>query len=125
MSTLALPTVDEEIWRYSRIGELDLASFKLGKLSTKIDASSDAKQIVSATTKVVARASTDIFEELNGQHAQLTAITTAKNQVVAEPIVITHSLDESGVVAYSRLVVEDNENSEVTIVERFVSSANA
>ncbi|MFZ9834166.1 MAG: SufD family Fe-S cluster assembly protein, partial [Ilumatobacteraceae bacterium] len=125
MSTLALPTVDEEIWRYSRIGELDLASFKLGKLSTKIDASSDAKQIVSATTKVVARASTDIFEELNGQHAQLTAITTAKNQVVAEPIVITHSLDESGVVAYSRLVVEANENSEVTIVERFVSSANA
>jgi Fe-S cluster assembly protein SufD len=39
--------------------------------------------------------------------------------------VITHSLDESGVVAYSRLVVEANENSEVTIVERFVSSADA
>lgn len=125
MSTLALPTVDEEIWRYSRIGELDLGSFKLGKLSTKVDASSDAKQIVSATSKVTSRTSTDIFEELNGQHAQLTAIATAKNQVVVEPIVITHFLDESGVVAYSRLVVDANENSEVTIVERFVSSANA
>ncbi len=125
MSTLALPTVDEEIWRYSRIGELDLDSFKLGKLSTKVEASSAAKQIISSSTNVVSREATDIFEDLNGQHAQLTAITTAKNQVVAEPIVITHSLDESGVVAYSRLVVEANENSEVTIVERFVSSANA
>ena len=122
MSTLALPTVDEEIWRYSRIGELDLSSFKLGKLATKVEASGAAKQIVSSTTNVAARVATDIFEDQNGQHAQLTAITTAKNQVVAEPIVITHSLDESGVVAYSRLVVEANENSEVTIVERFMSS---
>ncbi|MFM8851803.1 MAG: Fe-S cluster assembly protein SufD, partial [Acidimicrobiaceae bacterium] len=122
MSTLALPTVDEEIWRYSRIGELDLSSFKLGKLATKVEASGAAKQIVSSTTNVVSRVATDIFEDLNGQHAQLTAITTAKNQVVAEPIVITHSLDESGVVAYSRLVVEANENSEVIIVERFMSS---
>ena len=110
MSTLALPTVDEEIWRYSRIGELELDSFKLGKLSPKVDASSAAKQIISSTTNVVSRTSTDIFEDRNGQHAQLTAITTAKNQVVAEPIVITHSLDESGVVAYSRLVVEANVN---------------
>ena len=120
MSTLALPTVDEEIWRYSRIGELDLDSFKLGKLSTKVEASSAAKQIVSSSTNVVSREATDIFEDLNGQHAQLTAITTAKNQVVAEPIVITHSLDESGVVAYSRLVVEANENSEVTIDRKSV-----
>ena len=125
MSTIALPTVDEEIWRYSRIGELDLDSFKLGKLLTKVEASSAAKQIISSSTNVVSRVATDIFEDLNGQHAQLTSITTAKNQVVAEPVVITHSLDESGVVAYSRLVVEANENSEVTIVERFVSSANA
>ena len=124
MSTLALPTVDEEIWRYSRIGELDLDSFKLGKLSTKIDVSSVAKQIVSSTTNVVPRTATDIFEDLNGRNAQLTAITVAKNQVVAEPIVITHSLDESGVVAYSRLVIDANENSEVTVVERFVSSAD-
>ena len=125
MSTLALPTIDEEIWRYSRIGELDLDQFKLGKVTTKIDISSAAKQLVSSTTSVAPRAATDIFEDLNSRHAQLTAISVAKNQVVAEPIVITHSLDESGVVVYSRLVIEANENSEVTIVERFVSSADA
>ncbi len=124
MSTLVLPTVDEEIWRYSRIGELELDSFKLGKLSTKIDVSSAAKQIVSATTNIVPRAAADIFEDLNGRHAQITAISVAKNQVVAEPIVITHSLDESGVVVYPRLVVDAAENSEVTIVERYVSGAD-
>ena len=125
MNALALPTVDEEIWRYSRIGELDLDTLKLGKLSTKIDASNQAKQFVSSQTNVVPRAATDIFEDLNGRDAQLTAITVAKNQVVAEPVVITHSLDESGIVAYSRLVIEAHENSEVTVVERFISGANA
>ena len=125
MNALTLPTVDEEIWRYSRIGELDLDTLKLGKLSTKIDASNQAKQFVSSQTNVVPRAATDIFEDLNGRDAQLTAITVAKNQVVAEPIVITHSLDESGIVAYSRLVIEAHENSEVTLVERFISGANA
>ena len=125
MNALTLPTVDEEIWRYSRIGELNLDQFELGKVATKIEASSQAKQFVSSATNIAPRNATDIFEDLNIRHAQLTAISIAKNQVVAEPIVITHSLDESGVVAYPRLVIEAHENSEVTVVERFISSANA
>jgi Fe-S cluster assembly protein SufD len=125
MNTLALPTVDEEIWRYSRIGELNLEQFKLGKVATKIDAPSEAKQFISSSTNIAPRDATDIFEDLNVRHAQLTAVSVAKNQVVADPIVITHSLDESGVVAYPRLVIEAHENSEVTVVERFISSANA
>jgi Fe-S cluster assembly protein SufD len=125
MSTLALPTVDEEIWRYSRIGELNLDQFDLGKVATKIDASSQAKQFVSSSTNVAPRDATDIFEDLNVRHAQLTAISVAKNQIVAEPIIITHSLDKSGVVVYPRLVIDAQENSEVTIVERFVSGSNA
>lgn len=123
MSTLALPTVDEEIWRYSRIGELDLDQFKLGKLSTKIEVSSAEKWIVSAAPSISPRPAKDIFEDLNIRHAQPTAVNVAKNQTISEPIVITHSLNESGVVAYSRLVVEADENSDVTIVERFVSGA--
>jgi len=125
MNTLTLPTVDEEIWRYSRIGELNLDQFNLGKVTTKIDVSSQAKQFVSAATNIAPRNATDIFEDLNVRHAQLTSISVAKNQVVVDPIVITHSLDESGVVAYPRLVIEAHENSEVTVVERFISSANA
>ena len=125
MNALTLPTVDEEIWRYSRIGELNFDQYELGKVATKIEASSQAKQFVSSQTIVAPRNATDIFEDLNVRHAQLTAISIAKNQVVVEPIVITHSLDESGVVAYPRLVIEAHENSEVTVVERFISSANA
>ena len=125
MNALTLPTVDEEIWRYSRIGELNLDQYKLSKVATKIEASSQAKQFVSSQTNIEPRNATDIFEDLNVRHAQLTAISVSKNQVVAEPIVITHSLDESGVMAYPRLVIEAHENSEVTVVERFISSANA
>ena len=125
MSTLTLPTVDEEIWRYSRIGELDLDNFKLGKVVTLINGSPDAiTAVVSYTTNVAPRTATDIFEDLNVRHAQLTVVSTAKNQVVVEPIVITHQLNESGVVVYPRLVIDAQENSEVTIVERFVSGAD-
>ena len=123
MSTLALPTVDEEIWRYSRIGELDLASFKPGKVVTSISASDSTKEFISASTTVLPRKASDVFEDLNARHAQLTAIKVEKNQVFAEPIVLNHVLDESGVVAYSRLVVEAGENSEVTVVERFASAS--
>ena len=92
---------------------------------TTIDGSSDLiKKVVSYTTNVAPRAATDIFEDLNVRHAQLTVVSTAKNQVVAEPILITHRLSEFGVVVYPRLVIDAQENSEVTIVERFVSNAD-
>ena len=34
-TTPALPSTEEEIWRYSRIAELDLGSFALGKTRTE------------------------------------------------------------------------------------------
>ena len=126
MSTLTLPTVDEEIWRYSRIGELNLDQYRLGQVTTKIDATPDSlKSLVADASQVVPREPVDLFEELNLRLAQVTAISVARNQIVTEPIIITHSLDKSGVVAYPRLVIDADENSEVTIVERFVSSAGA
>jgi len=123
MSTVTLPTVDEEIWRYSRIGELDLDGFRPGKVGSKVECSDEAKRIVASTTVVAPRSATDIFEDLNLRHAQLTALCTARNQIVSEPVVITHELIESGVVAYPRLVIDAAENSEITVVERFVSRA--
>ena len=48
MSTVTIPTVDEEIWRYSRIGELDLESFRPGQVTTTIDGPADSiKKVVS------------------------------------------------------------------------------
>lgn len=123
MSTLAIPTVDEEIWRYSRIGELDLAAYEVAKIETSIVASAEiTKKFISHTTKVEPRDSSDIFEDRNTKSAQLTVISVPKNQVISEPIVITHTLKTSGVVVYPRLVIDAAENSEVTVVERFVSN---
>lgn len=42
MSTVTIPTVDEEIWRYSRIGELDLERFRPGQVTTTIDGPADS-----------------------------------------------------------------------------------
>jgi len=122
MSTVTIPTVDEEIWRYSRIGELDLESFRPGQVTTTIDGPADSiKKVVSRATSVVPRTSSDLFEDLNAKNAALTAICVAKGQTISQPIIITHSLNESGVVAYPRLVIDAQENSEITIVERFIS----
>ena len=34
MTLPVLPTIDEELWRYSRIGELQLDRFALGEVDT-------------------------------------------------------------------------------------------
>ena len=121
-TTLSKPTVSEEIWRYSRIGDLNLDNYKLGQVTTKIEGPNETiKKIVSQISKVVSREPVDIFEELNLKHGQVTAVSVARNQVVTEPIIVTHSLNQSGVVVYPRLVIDAQENSEVTIVERFIS----
>ena len=35
-TALALPSTEEEIWRYSRINELDMSKFASGKLTTTV-----------------------------------------------------------------------------------------
>ena len=44
LDAVALPTTDAEIWRYSRIGELDLDSFTPGRADTTVtgDVTNDA-----------------------------------------------------------------------------------
>lgn len=124
-SPITLPTASEEIWRYSRIGELDLDSYSPGLVTTKIAELRTLGllgSLVSNTTKVTPREPVDVFEELNLHNAQVTAVTVARNQVVGEPIVIAHSVDKTGVIVYPRLVIDAQENSEVTVVERFISS---
>ena len=120
--TIKMPTASEEVWRYSRIGELNLDSYSPGLVTTKIAELGTLGLLVSNTTKVTPREPVDVFEELNLRNAQVTAISVARNQVVGEPIIITHALNESGVIAYPRLVIDAQENSEVTVVERFISS---
>jgi Fe-S cluster assembly protein SufD len=124
-TSLALPTAEEEIWRYSRIDELDLASFRLGTTRTVIEnvegivlAPNEAQVSVGLAMATAA----DVFAQLNTDSASVIALKVERNAVVPSTVLITHHLDESGIVAYPRLVIDVGENSEITVIERFVSA---
>ncbi len=47
-TTIALPSTDEEIWRYSRIGELDLGAYADGAVRTEV---TNADGVLSSTAR--------------------------------------------------------------------------
>jgi Fe-S cluster assembly protein SufD len=119
--TPVLPSTEEEIWRYSRIGELDLSNYAPGSLRTEtigVDAlrGDDRSGLV-----VVDDA--DVFARLNRENSSAPiTIVVPRGQVVGDVLEIVHHVDQSGIVAYPRLIIDAGENSEVTVVEKFVSA---
>lgn len=123
LAELVLPTAEQELWRYSRIGELDLASYRSGKLQTTVDGATTTNESLLAHDAVSSEAA-DMFERLNADSAQVWHIATKRGEVVAAPIVVDHRLDEAGVVCASLLEIDAAENSELTVVERFTSGTD-
>ncbi len=119
------PTAAEEIWRYSRIGDLDLQRFAHGKLDTSVDPGGAAAHVT--TDEDVLQAfpalsdvdAPDLFAELNAAFHSAVVVTIPPGAVVEQPIVIDHHV-RSG-ASFPRLIVDAGENSEVTVVERFTS----
>ena len=126
------PTIDEETWRYSRIGELDLATFAITETPTTITGESSqvtVTRVPASSAKIDASladlfaqsTSTDLFNSLNLAHMDVVVVSVARGVVASQPIVITHTLNGDGSVYFPRLVIDAAENSEVTVVERFIS----
>jgi Fe-S cluster assembly protein SufD len=126
------PTIDEETWRYSRIGELDLATFAIAETPTTIIGESSqvtvtrvpasSASVDSSLADLFAQStSTDLFNSLNLAHMDVVVVSVARGVVAPQPIVITHTLNGDGSVYFPRLVIDAAENSEVTVVERFIS----
>jgi Fe-S cluster assembly protein SufD len=126
------PTIDEETWRYSRIGELDLATFAIAETPTTIISESSkvtvtrvpasSASVDSSLADLFAQStSTDLFNSLNLAHMDVVVVSVARGVVAPQPIVITHTLNGDGSVYFPRLVIDAAENSEVTVVERFIS----
>jgi len=122
------PTAEEEIWHYSRIDELDLASFAAGDgLSTEIHGGDglvvglgEGRELL----EIDLLRSPDLFADLNEAFApEPVIIAVAPGKVIPEPVIITHRVSGSGTWAFPRLVVDAGTDSEVTVVERFVSDA--
>ena len=118
LDAVPLPTTDAEIWRYSRIGELDLAAY------------TPSGHDVEVTGGLVARAglvelfdeTPDVFAGLNRSAGRTLHLVVPAGHVATEPIVITHSIPGGGALTTPRLVIEAGADSEVTVIERFVSS---
>ncbi|MEY3340110.1 MAG: hypothetical protein RLZZ269_21 [Actinomycetota bacterium] len=132
-SAAPFPTTDLEHWRYSRIDELDLARFAPTDTPSTITggganavvthvAASSASADASLARFFPAADDLELFAALNLAHMDVIVVSVPANKVVDEPIVITHHLAGSGNAFFPRVIVDAGRNSEVTVVERFVSA---
>ena len=112
------PTPEQEIWRYSRIAELQLDAYRPGALVTTITGA-DAVLVDDATIGDIAEL--DLFAELNRAFMAPIRIRIPRGTVIESPIVITHTLESNGVACFPRLIIDAEADSEVTIIEMFVS----
>ncbi len=128
-----MPTIEEEIWRYSRIAELDLSRLSpdATALVTTIS-SSDGAVVLGVDDDTTAAAASalgsvmgpapDRFAELNNAFgAAPIVITVAPGRSVREPIMVEHHIGREGVAVFPRLVVDAGDDSEIVVVERFRS----
>jgi Fe-S cluster assembly protein SufD len=122
LAAVELPTTDAEIWRYSRIAELDLAAYTPAEHEISV---SGGDALVRRSGAVDLFDETpDVFAGLNRSAGRSLHLTTPAGHVADEPVVITHTIPGGGALTTPRLVVEAGENSEITVIERFVSAGD-
>ena len=145
-----LPTTDEEIWRYSRIAELDLDAFAPAgvpdeitipaALQSVIDAVPDAAVVVvvrnghlvssdvrDANVEILTEddasvAPIDVFGELNARHGTPIVVRVARSKTISGPVLVLEWTDADGAMTFPHLVVEAGENSEVVVYEHAASA---
>jgi Fe-S cluster assembly protein SufD len=121
-----LPTPGEEIWRYSRIDQLDLDRFSPAECVTDVamggSRDSAGALLVEDEPDLFADATPDVYAELNRAFMSPTVIRVPAGMTIAEPIIVTHSISGSGTAVFPRLVIDAGPDSEVTVVERFVAA---
>jgi Fe-S cluster assembly protein SufD len=121
LADLVLPTADEEIWRYSRIDQLEPGSFTASHPRTVVSGGAGA---TITSERVHDIAESDVFAQYNTEYQATTVIDVPNGAMVAEPIVIDHHT-VAGSAAFPRTIVRIGEGAQCTVVERFTSEANA
>src|SRR4029453_2540730 len=119
----SLPSTEEEIWRYSRIAELDLDAY----VPTVLTSSTTVPVgVVAGEPDLLGSAMTespDVFADLNDAFASGPLVfRVGPGAVVKEPLVVEHHVDVPEGAVFPRLVIEVGEDAEVTVVERFRST---
>jgi Fe-S cluster assembly protein SufD len=123
---VSLPTADEEMWRYSRIAELDLTAFEPVVHMPQVDGAgqlADGVTVGSDTVELFGEAP-DVFALLNRTFASQVHVRVPAGTVVESPIVVTHVVAGARSLVAPRLVVEAGRDAQVIVVERFVSEGD-
>jgi Fe-S cluster assembly protein SufD len=119
--TTQLPTTDAEIWRYSRIEELDLSRFVPSSCTPEVTGQRDHVRVGADLVDLFPDERPDVFADLNAMFATTTHVLIPPGTVIDQPFVVTHVVPAGGAMVCPRLVIEAGRDSEVTVVERFVS----
>ena len=121
--TAELPTTDAEIWRYSRIEELDLSHFEPRPLEPRLDGPLDHVRTGADLVDLFSDERPDVFADLNAAFATTTHLSIPAGAVVEQPILVTHVVPAGGAMVCPRLVIDAGPDSQATVVERFVSQS--
>ena len=115
------PTAQEEIWRYSRIGELQLDNYRYGALTSTVTGAGRWLVDAAETIDIGVEHELDSFGDLNRALMAPIHIRVPGGAIVDEPIVITHRLEVDGIACFPRLIIDVGPDSEITVIEMFVS----
>ena len=80
-TTPVLPSAEEEIWRYSRIGELDLSKFAAGAARTET-VNADALRATGTHAGAAMETPADVFAALNREHGSEIALVVPRGRAV-------------------------------------------
>ena len=114
-----MPSAEEEIWRYSRIGDLDLARFAPQPDRAEMDVPAPVDLVVDGELDDVD--DPDVFDELVEAFGSRAVLRIPAGATITETIVIDHDIAADGAAVLSRLVIEAGADSDVTVIERFRS----
>jgi Fe-S cluster assembly protein SufD len=113
-----LPGADEEIWRYSRIDEIDLSRYPyIASQPTVTGAAGCLSGLEETDAEVPAP---DLFADWNAALSEPVVLRTRRGQVLEQAIVVDHVVPD-GATTCPRLVIHAAADSEITVVERFRS----
>lgn len=120
-SKLPFPSAEEEIWRYSRIAELDLDQFQPVSTATTVEGGegllSDADE-----ADLLGDDHPDLFDELNLGFRSQTLLRVPAGKAISGTVVVTHTVSGAGTATFPRLLIDAGPDSELTVIERFVSA---
>jgi Fe-S cluster assembly protein SufD len=121
-----MPSASEEIWRYSRIDQLDLDRFGPARCETVVDLPTGSDGLLTdGDPELFPDETPDVFAELNRAFMTPTVLRIPAGTTVDGPIVVTHTVRGDGVAVFPRLVIDAGPDSDVSVVERFVAAPDA